>query len=290
MAFKKEDWKSWKAKLKNVYRFQIIDEKSYDVKLVLELSRLNILVGIGLLLAIFTVINFFFIAFTPLKQYIPGYGSSAGRKEVMNVSVKAEQLEDKLDAQQEYITNLQDILNDNITLPDTSKPKIKKAKIDTGILSIKTTDEGKFVQEVEKGLKNAELLESVQDNRVSPLSNLHIGRPVSGVIISKFSDENAYITFSAKPNEDVRAILSGNVIFTGYSVENEFYIIIQTDNQLVYILKNNSQLLKKTGNFVSVGEAVAKAGKNTLTKDKSAIVTLELWYRGQPIDAQKFIK
>ena len=123
------NWKKWKDKLKNVYRFQIIDEKSYDVKLVLELSRLNILVGIGLLLAIFTVINFFFIAFTPLKQYIPGYGSSAGRKEVMNVSVKAEQLEDKLDAQQEYITNLQDILNDNITLPDTSKPKIKKAKL-----------------------------------------------------------------------------------------------------------------------------------------------------------------
>ena len=59
MAFKKEDWKNWKAKLKNVYRFQIIDEKSYDVKLVLELSRLNILVGIGLLLAIFTAINFY---------------------------------------------------------------------------------------------------------------------------------------------------------------------------------------------------------------------------------------
>lgn len=122
---------------------------------------------------------------------------------MMNISVKAEQLEDKLDAQQEYITNLQDILNDNITLPDTSKTKLKKAKIDTGILSIKTTDEGKFVQEVEKGLKNAELLESVQDNRVSPLSNLHIGKPVSGAVISKFSDEKPYLFFSAKTNEDI---------------------------------------------------------------------------------------
>lgn len=64
MAFKKEDWKNWKAKLKNVYRLQIIDEKSYDVKLVLELSRLNILVGVGLLLAIFTVINFFYCIYS----------------------------------------------------------------------------------------------------------------------------------------------------------------------------------------------------------------------------------
>ena len=111
-----------------------------------------------------------------------------------------------------------------------------------------------------------------------------------GAVISKFSDEKPYLFFSAKTNEDVRAVLSGNVIFTGYSTDNEYYLLIQTDNQLVYILKNNSQLLKKTGNFVNVGEVVAKAGKNTLTKDKSAMVGLELWYRGQPIDAQKFIK
>ena len=70
MALKKPDWKQWRDKLKNVYRFQIVDEKSYDVKLVLELSRLNILVGVGLLLAIFTVINFFFISFTSIFQMI----------------------------------------------------------------------------------------------------------------------------------------------------------------------------------------------------------------------------
>jgi hypothetical protein len=91
--------------LKNVYRFQIVDEKSYDVKMVLELNRLNVIAATGLLLLIFfTLLNFLLIAFTPLKQYIPGYGSSSGRKEVVQMSLKAEELEDKVKAQQKYVS------------------------------------------------------------------------------------------------------------------------------------------------------------------------------------------
>lgn len=287
MGIKKPDWKEWRAKLKNVYRFQIVDEKSYDVKMVLELNRLNVLVGIGLVLAFFTLINFIFIAFTPIKQYIPGYGSSSGRKEIMNMSMKAEELEELVNAQQKYINNLQNILNDDIVV-DAVKSNVKKSKSDTGILSIKTRDESKFVQEVEKGLKNAELLESVHDTKASPLGNLQLEKPVKGNIITKFTAGRTGISFSAGNNEEVKAVLSGNVILTGNSPESGFYIIIQAENQLVYILKNNSQLLKKTGNFVVSGESIAIAGKNDASKNYTCI--LELWYRGQPIDPQKFIK
>ncbi|MEN9448186.1 MAG: hypothetical protein RJA25_1476 [Bacteroidota bacterium] len=283
------NWKKWKDKLKNVYRFQIIDEKSYDVKMVLELNPLNILTIVGILLAFFTVLNFLFIAFTPLKQYIPGYGTSAGRKEAIKVNMKAEDLKDKVQAQQKYITNLQNILNDNIVVAeDIKNKKINNTKVDTGILSVKTRDESKFVQEVEKGLKNAELLESVYDSKKSPLSNLQIQSPVDGKIISKFSETNTSISFSAKPDEEVKAVLSGNIIFSGYTPENGYYLIIQAENQLVYILKNNSQLLKKTSNFVNRGEVVARAGKSG--KNNNYSTSLEIWYRGHPIDPQEFIK
>lgn len=288
MAEKKSNWKNWRDKLKNVYRFQIIDEKSYDVKMVLALTRLNILIGVGVLFAFLTILNFVFISYTPLKQYIPGYGSSSGKKEAIKVRTKAEELKDKMDAQQKYINNLQNILNDNVELDEKVKTNIKKSKIDTGILSIKTRDEAKFVQEVEKGLKNAELMKSVYDSKASPLSNLQIQKPVTGSIISKFSESNTAIVFAAKADEDVKAVLSGNIIFSGITPENGYYLIIQAENQMVYILKNNSQLLKKTGNFVSEGEAVAKAGK--FGSNKNFTTSLELWYRGRPIDPQEFIK
>jgi len=287
MAIKKPDWNKLREKLKTIYRFQIVDEKSYDVKLVLELNRMNVIVATGLLLLFFTFLNFLLIAFTPLKQYIPGYGSSSGRKDVIKMSMKAEELEEKMNAQQKYVVNLQNILNDKIVV-DQVKSNVKKSKVDSGILSIKTTDESQFVKSIEKGLQNAELLENIQDTKTSVLNNLKIQKPVNGKIVTEFSDKNNFIAFAAAQNEEVKAIISGNVISVGNSPENGSFLIVQAENQLVYILKNNSNLLKKTGNFVNIGETVAIAGKDGNTKNY--ISKLELWYKGQPIDASKFIK
>ncbi len=287
MAIKKPDWSKIREKLKTVYRFQIVDEKSYDVKLVLELNRLNVIVATGLLLFFFTVLNFLLIAFTPLKQYIPGYGSSSGRKEVIKMSMKAEELEDRMNAQQKYVVNLQNILNDKIVVNQV-KSNVKKSKVDTGILSIKTIDESQFVKNIEKGLQNAALMENVQDSKTSILSNLSFPKPVNGKLLTPFSAKNTSVTFSAAANEEVKAIISGNVIAVGNSAENGNFIIIQAENQLVYILKNNGNILKKTGNFVTVGETIATAGKEG--NSKNYISRLELWYKGQPIDPIKFIK
>lgn len=285
MSLKISKWKEWVAKLKNVYRFQIVDEKSYDVKLVWELNRLNVLIGAGLLLAIFTVLNFIFIAFTPLKQYIPGYGSS-DRKDVIKVSIRTEELEEKVNAQQKYITNIQNILNDKIVV-DAVKSNLKKTKVDTGILSVKSPNLSKFVKEVEKGLKNAELMENVYDHKSSVLQNLEIIAPLNGNITTKFSETNPFIVLQSTATKEVKAILSGNVILVDNEHPNQAFIAIQAENQLVYILKNNAQVLKKIGNFVEEGETIALAGKSN---NNNYTTTLELWYRGQAINAAKFIK
>jgi septal ring factor EnvC (AmiA/AmiB activator) len=287
MAIKTPDWKKWRDKLKNVYRFQIVDEKSYDVKMVLELNRLNVIVITGLLLFFFTVLNFLFIAFTPLKQYIPGYGSN-GRKEVVRLSMKAEELEDKMEAQQKYIANLRNILNDKVVVDAVKTKLAKKSKVDTGILSVKATDESQFVKTFEQGLQNADLLKSIHDSKTNVLNNLQLEKPVNGAAVSKYSQSTPRIVFTATANEEVHAVLPGNVILTGSSMADGYYIAVQAENQLVYILKNNSKILKKTGTFVRSGEPVAIAGKGGVAN--SYACTLEIWYKGQTFDPSKFIK
>ncbi len=288
MALKKPEWSKWREKLKDVYRFQIVDEKHYDVKLVLELNRLNVIVVGGLLLAFFTFINFLFISFTPLKQYVPGYGTSSGRSEIISMNIKTQELERKLNAHQKYVQNLQNILHDKVVVDAVTTP-LKKSKVDSGILHLKTTDEAEFVKKMEKGLQNAELMESVRDTKTSIFSNLQLQRPVSGKIISPFDPNKLTgITLEAAANEAVKAVLSGNVIFTGNSPADGAYIAVQAENQLVYILKNNNQVLKKTGNFVQMGETIASAGKISPSGKNASV--LELWYKGQPIDPAKFLK
>ena len=66
------------------------------------------------------------------------------------------------------------------------------------------------------------------------------------------------------------------------------YLIVQAENQIVYILKNNTKVLKKTGNFVQQGETIAIIAKQQNSNNYNCI--LELWYKGQAIDPLKFIK
>ncbi|MBP6659400.1 MAG: M23 family metallopeptidase [Chitinophagales bacterium] len=289
MSIKKLDWNKLKQRLKTIYRFQIVDEKTYDVKFVFELKPLNILIGIGLALAFFTVLNFLFIAYTPLKQYIPGYGSSSGNREIVNLSVKTEELGDKLKSNEKYLVNLKNILNDKVVV-DEVKKDIKKIKIDTGILGQKTTDESKFVKNIESGLQNAELLENIQSSKNSIFNNLSIQKPVSGKIITGFdaTKQQFGLTILAKKDEEVKAPLSGTVIADGILPNSNAYLIVQAENQIVYILKNNTKVLKKTGNFVQQGETIAIIAKQQNSNNYNCI--LELWYKGQAIDPLKFIK
>ena len=289
MSIKKLDWNKLKQRLKTIYRFQIVDEKTYDVKFVFELKPLNILIGIGLALAFFTVLNFLFIAYTPLKQYIPGYGSSSGNREIVNLSVKTEELGDKLKSNEKYLVNLKNILNDKVVV-DEVKKDIKKIKIDTGILGQKTTDESKFVKNIESGLQNAELLENIQSSKNSIFNNLSIQKPVSGKIITGFdaTKQQFGLTILAKKDEEVKAPLSGTVIADGILPNSNAYLIVQAENQIVYILKNNTKVLKKTGNFDQQGETIAIIAKQQNSNNYNCI--LELWYKGQAIDPLKFIK
>lgn len=289
MSIKKLDWNKLKQRLKTIYRFQIVDEKTYDVKFVFELKPLNILIGIGLALAFFTVLNFLFIAYTPLKQYIPGYGSSSSNREIVNLSIKTEELGDKLKSNEKYLVNLKNILNDQIVV-DAVKKDIKKIKIDTGILGQKTTDESKFVKNIESGLQNAELLENIQSSKTSIFSNLSIQKPVSGKIIAGFdaTKQQFGLTILAKKDEEVKAPLSGTVIADGILPNSNSYLIVQAENQIVYILKNNTKVLKKTGNFVQQGETIAVVAKQQSSNNYGCV--LELWYKGQAIDPLKFIK
>lgn len=288
MTIKKPDWAKWREKLKDVYRFQIVDEKHYDVKLVVELTRLNVLVIGGLLLGFFTLLNFLLISFTPLKQYVPGYGTSSDRREVVELNIKTRELENKLKAHQLYVENLQNILNDKVVV-DAVKSNLKKVKIDSGILSMKSTNEAEFVKKVEKGLQNAELMESARDTRTSILSSLQLTRPVVGKIISDFNPaKSSGITFESTANEEVKAVQSGTVIFTGSSPSEGAFIAVQAENQLVFVLKNNSQILRKTGNFVKSGEVIAISGK--AANSPNFISVLELWYKGQAINPVNYLK
>jgi lipoprotein NlpD len=112
---------------------------------------------------------------------------------------------------------------------------------------------------------------------------------------SRFVDTKVYfnkrhygVDISTSPNESVVAVIDGNVIFSGYTIDEGYVIALQHDENFVSFYKHNSVLLKKAGDFVKSGESIAIVG-NTGEGTTVNHLHFELWKDGKPQNPQDYI-
>ena len=92
----------------------------------------------------------------------------------------------------------------------------------------------------------------------------------------------------AAPNEVVKAAMDGTVILATWTVETGYVLQIQHDNNLISIYKHNAELLKKVGNVVRAGDAIAIIG-NSGELTTGPHLHFELWHNGTPVDPEQYI-
>jgi murein DD-endopeptidase MepM/ murein hydrolase activator NlpD len=149
--------------------------------------------------------------------------------------------------------------------------------------------ETQFREQVEEqdryNLNNA-----MSDTRMSEISNYYFFTPLKGKVTTTFNPALKHygIDVVAPKNEAVKSTLDGTVIFAGWTSETGHVIQIQHSNNLVSLYKHNSVLLKKEGEEVKAGEAIAITG-NSGELTTSPHLHFELWYDGKPIDPQELM-
>ena len=119
-----------------------------------------------------------------------------------------------------------------------------------------------------------------------PTTNLvyTLFRPAHGSIEQHFQKESEiyHITIQTPKNENVTSVLSGAVVYTTRSIEHEWVIVVQHENEYISIYKNNKRLLKKIGESVKAGESIA------IASDEKPL-WFELWQKGFPINPEEII-
>jgi hypothetical protein len=104
-------------KLRQKYRLVILNDSSFEEKFSLRLTPGGILILVSSVTIVMSVLVVSLIAFTPFREYIPGYGDITNQKELMRLSVKVDSMEYLMDAKNWYIDNLNNVLSGNIS-PD----------------------------------------------------------------------------------------------------------------------------------------------------------------------------
>lgn len=266
------------------YNVQVLDVEHFENKANFRLSALQIFGAFVTIMTILIFLTIYLVAFTGLREYIPGYADQKSKQKIYDLTIITDSLENKVNANEKYIVNLQNIFTNKVT-EDKPYKKDTTKKYST-IKNIKSKEDSLLRQEVQDADQY-----NVQTNKAaSGMSNILFFTPIRGKIVQKFQSEkrNYGLTITTQKDETVKSILDGTVLISVWTPEDSYIIAVQHNDQFVSIYKHCSAVLKKEGDYVKAGEPLAfVAQTNGVIKDP--YILFELWYRGYPIDPAKFI-
>lgn len=284
MTKKKRNRAFWNN-IKFKYKLTIQNENTLEEVAGLRVSKLN---GISVLLTILTVlfiISASIIAFTPLRNYLPGYMNSEVRSQVVHNALRVDSLQQVVTRQNLYIQNIQDIFKGEIKA-DTVQSIDSLTTIRTSSLMEHTRREEEFRRQYEETEKYN--LTSFADD--SSVDGLVFHRPTRGMVSDRFDATNGHygIDIAAKPDESILAALDGTVILSTYTAETGYLIAVQHGQDFITVYKHCGSLLKKEGDEVKGGEAIALVG-NTGTMTTGPHLHFEMWRKGHAVNPEKYI-
>ncbi len=298
MSTENQEKESWAERLKHTYRLVVMKDESFEEVGSYRLTRLNIYLLLSTLVVATAFFVLLFIVFTPVKQWIPGYGDVNLRDDAEALANKIEELEEINNANQTYIQSVQRIFASNFETED-GIPEIDTANIvPDSLLNLERIEEDEELRnavETDELIKVPEELENDIENKFSPnrgvpLEQLYLIAPIKGEISNGFRQDKGHygVDILAPKNTPIKSIMDGVVIQSDWTMETGKTIAVQHPNNVVSIYKHNSALLKKVGDTVTSGEAVAIIG-NTGTLSSGPHLHFELWSQGKAVDPVDYI-
>jgi murein DD-endopeptidase MepM/ murein hydrolase activator NlpD len=273
-------------KLYNKRRLVILNEDTFEETFSLKLNLMNVFVvgSVGAILIIF--FTTFIIAFTPLREYIPGYASSKLKQQALEMAIKSDSLEKSVKINNTYIASIKKVLTGDLEYAKLNKDSIKA-------LNLELLDESEVEPTaVEKELRKQVIKEdkfNVFDS-AKPKVGFVLFPPARGSVIEKYNPKNKHlaITLALTNNTPIKSIGAGTIIFSDWTPSAGYVVIIRHKDDILSVYKNAASVTKSQGNIVKSGEVIALAGTSTPQKT-NATLRFELWKDGFPIDPTQFI-
>ena len=282
-------------KLNRRYDFLMSHDESGRPMLNFKLNLLNLILAIIGMALLLIVITTFIIAFTPLREYIPGYSDTSLGREVYELNLRADSLRQEMQRKDIYFQNLKKIVEGYNFAADSALAAVNIYEpLPAGV-----TDTITLKKSVQDSLLRAEYEAQDQYNlfgkeylsttkQSSLVKNFFV--PLTGKVINAFDADKGHfgVDIASEGDKIINATLDGTVVFSSWSINNGYCIGIQHADSYFSVYKHNATLLKKEGEYVKAGEAIAILGKSG---DEEAFEHLhfELWRNGLALNPAEYM-
>lgn len=286
MAKTKKRKRKLAKKLLHKYRLVVLNEETFEEKFAIKLTRLNVFVIVSLSAIFLVFATTLLIAFTPLKEYIPGYSSIMLKNKATRLNYKVDSLEQAIVLNQQYLESIKRVLKGDVNTIEFNKDSIiKAAELDISEIDLSPSKEDSLLREkVDKEDKY-----SLFESATSKVSFV-LFSPVTGTISEGYNPEEKHyaVDIAVANDTPVKAVADGTVILAEWSVQTGYVIILDHGNGLISAYKHNKSLTKEQGKLVKSGEVIAISG-NAGELTTGPHLHFELWSNGYPIDPTTFI-
>jgi len=265
-----------------------MDDATLEQKISFRLTPLNVFLATSTISIILIFFTTYIIAFTQLREYIPGYTDVGLSRHIYDLQQKADSLEQQMVARDVLIQSIRSIITGNDVAVMSGADTVQTPKDYSRITNKRSSDDSLLRLEVENADKYS--LRPSQGNATQGNTGIYF-LPVKGYITSKFDATTKHygIDLAAPQNEAVKAVRDGTVIYTGWSVETGYSVMIQHSGNELSVYKHNSALLKNQGESVRAGDPIAIIG-NSGEYTTGPHLHFELWKNGVPVDPVQFIQ
>ncbi len=278
--------KTFLKRIFNDYKVVVSSEDTFEEKLSFKANKINAFIIVLLYSIILIAFTISIVFFTQLREMVPGYSSSDLLNRAIYLTKKTDSLEQQIALNNKFYKSIEDVLSGNVdefisrdelsTDSNLINPDIFTIppNLQDSILRQYVDNEDKF------NLTNNELV----------IENKMFFSPIKGEITQSFNfNENHFaIDIAADIGTPVKSILDGKIIFSEWSLETGYVVVIDHGENIISVYKHNSKILKEQNDFVQAGEVIAYSG-NQGNLSSGPHLHFELWKNGTPIDPEPLL-
>ena len=281
---KEKEKKPLKERLLNKYRLVILNEETYEERISYRLNRLNIFLLTAFMALIIIITTICLIAFTSIKEYIPGYDSTALRTVAAQNIEKLDSLTFVMEKNQEFINSIGAVILGEATEEEFKKETVIN-RVDISDLDFKTNLEDSLLRRIVEKEDRFNVLESASSKVKFVLFS-----PIYGEVTSAFDFGIKHLgtDIAASTNTPVKAVADGTIVLAEWTVETGFVVVVEHSFGLISIYKHNSYGLISQGDLVKAGQVLAFSG-NTGELSTGPHLHFELWSDGSPTNPEDYI-
>jgi murein DD-endopeptidase MepM/ murein hydrolase activator NlpD len=277
---------SW---LTNRYQLIIRNEENFAEKTSVAFTYSKVILFSVILFSVVFVISLFLVETVLEKWFDPKYEQMVLNQQLYGLALKVDSLALELDRKEKFIGNIQKVLSGDTSVSTdpnellagdhqiTAKPPSN--------LKISRSDSA-FRKEFEQSDLSLITLASSKGRGLKET----FFSPISGFISDKYDVKKGHfgVDVVSKTNEPVKSIADGTVLFSSWTQDAGYVLVIQHNGNLTSIYKHNAELYKKVGTFVNAGEIISIVG-NSGEMTNGPHLHFELWYNGNSINPEEFV-